>query len=165
MKPLEKKPTISRRAISPNATPRQAQPQQEICPPLQVNLAPINVKGTKFATLTWAAMIWAATATKSNWKKKQIHIVTIRNTVQCSSCSNVSKWERERFGQPWIIVPLQWPEFFVEVPIVLYEWVSTLWLNKFDQLDKKAPADGKHPVHQRGDTALLSEFLQWNWFD
>ena len=67
-----KKPTISRRAISPNATPRQAQPQQEICPPLEVNLAPINVKGTKFATLTWAAMIWAATATKSNWKKQMI---------------------------------------------------------------------------------------------
>ena len=61
MKALEKKPTISRRAISPhpppNATPRQVQPQQEICPPLQVNLAPINVKGTKFATLTCAAMI------------------------------------------------------------------------------------------------------------
>ena len=52
MKPLEKKPTISRRAISPNATPRQVQPQQEICPPFEVNLAPINVKGTKFATLT-----------------------------------------------------------------------------------------------------------------
>ena len=37
--------------------------------------------------------------------------------------------------------------------------VSTFSLNKFDRLDKEATADGKHPVHKRGDTALLSELL------